>query len=61
MIDQEKPQADICYIDPPYGGSQSDYAKMYAFFEEYIYRKPVDELKHLHMSDGFVKAKLFTS
>lgn len=29
-------EADICYIDPPYGGSQSNYSQMYRFFEEYL-------------------------
>jgi len=27
---------DLCYIDPPYGGQQSDYANMYDFFEKYL-------------------------
>lgn len=27
---------DLAYIDPPYGGEQSDYFKMYSFFNEYI-------------------------
>jgi hypothetical protein len=27
---------DLVYIDPPYGGDQSDYAKMYEFFEDYL-------------------------
>ena len=27
---------DLCYIDPPYGGEQSDYFKMYKFFEHYL-------------------------
>lgn len=27
---------DLCYLDPPYGGDQSDYVHMYSFFEEYI-------------------------
>ena len=26
---------DICYIDPPYGGKQSDYVEMYEFVEGY--------------------------
>ena len=26
---------DLVYIDPPYGGEQSDYGSMYSFFEEY--------------------------
>ena len=27
---------EVCYIDPPYGSEQSDYSKMYGFFEHYI-------------------------
>ena len=30
---KEKLDVDLCYIDPPYGGDQSDYAAMYEFFE----------------------------
>ena len=51
----EKP--DLIYLDPPYGGEQSDYGFMYKFFEEYIYQKPIDELEHLKDSKKFVKAK----
>jgi adenine-specific DNA methylase len=28
----------LVYIDPPYGGEQSDYVYMYGFFEEYLYQ-----------------------
>jgi site-specific DNA-adenine methylase len=38
---------DLVYIDPPYGGSQSDYGSMYKFFEEYIDRKPYEEIEYL--------------
>lgn len=34
------PEVDICYIDPPYGGQQSDYSFMYSFFDDYIRKKP---------------------
>tara|TARA_Y100000034_G_C6908997_1_gene422858 strand:- start:6456 stop:7553 length:1098 start_codon:yes stop_codon:yes gene_type:complete len=30
-----KPDVDLAYIDPPYGGSQSDYAFIYKFFDEF--------------------------
>jgi len=36
LLTQEKPQVDMAYIDPPYGAEQSDYGKMYAFFEDYL-------------------------
>lgn len=50
---------ELIYIDPPYGGEQSDYCFMYKFFEEYIYQKPIQELSHLNNSKKFVKAKTY--
>lgn len=41
---------DCVYFDPPYGGSSSDYATMYRFFEEYIYSAPISELEHIQKS-----------
>ncbi len=32
----KKIQAQLIYIDPPYGGSQSDYTAMYNFFEDIV-------------------------
>lgn len=29
-------EADVCYIDPPYGGLSSNYCELYKFFEECI-------------------------
>lgn len=34
--------SDLCYIDPPYGGQQSNYSFMYSFFEDYIANKEID-------------------
>jgi adenine-specific DNA-methyltransferase len=34
---------DLCYIDPPYGGDQSDYASMYDFINGYIYLQDREE------------------
>ena len=39
----EELNPDLCYIDPPYGGHQSDYAEMYDFFEGYIYLQSREE------------------
>ena len=39
------PCVDLVYIDPPYGGSQSDYGFMYALFEELIYNRPYEEIE----------------
>lgn len=50
---------DLLYLDPPYGSSQSDYASMFAFCEEYIYEKPINKLSHLVNKDKFVKSKTY--
>jgi len=47
LADRVFPEVDLCYIDPPYGGDQSDYAKMFQFFEEYIYQVPMKDMPHL--------------
>ena len=39
------PKVDLCYIDPPYGGEQSDYGYMYKIFEEMLYYKSYDKIK----------------
>jgi adenine-specific DNA methylase len=39
--------ADLIYIDPPYGGEQSDYANMFSFFESYIVQKTPEEWDHI--------------
>ena len=36
LLDKYQPDVDIIYIDPPYGGDQSDYGDMYGFFEDYL-------------------------
>ena len=52
------PQIEIAYIDPPYGQSQSDYATMYQFCEEYIYSRPLAELPHIQQAaNKFAKTK----
>lgn len=45
---------DLCYIDPPYGGDQSDYVSMYRFFEEYIHQSGTfDQLSHIRGATDF--------
>lgn len=53
LLTIHKPQVDIIYIDPPYGGDQSDYAGMYEFFETYLGspRPP--------SADRFIKSKTY--
>lgn len=36
LLEKYQPNVDIVYVDPPYGGQQSDYSAMYSFFEEYL-------------------------
>lgn len=49
---------DLYYIDPPYGGDQSDYAQMYKFCEEYVWRKEFGEISVLQKnSKKFSKHK----
>jgi len=51
---------DLIYIDPPYGGQQSDYASMYQFFEEYLARTNFDNISYLKgTSDKFSKSKTY--
>ncbi len=55
LLKDKKPDVDIIYIDPPYGGQQSDYSTMYDFFEIFLrcYR---DENKDIS-SQRFIKSK----
>jgi len=51
---------DLIYIDPPYGGQQSDYAAMYQFFEEYLARTDFEGISYLKgKSDRFSKTKTY--
>ncbi|MFW6129636.1 MAG: DNA adenine methylase [Atribacterota bacterium] len=50
---------DIAYIDPPYGGNQSDYNFMYNFFEEYSSFNCDTEEKYLRKNgpkEKFIKS-----
>lgn len=50
-----KPEVDLAYIDPPYGGSQSDYGFMYALFEEMIHGVPYKEIEEKRFgADSFI-------
>ena len=39
--------SDLIYIDPPYGGSSSDYVYLYQFLEEYLHSDFIDNIEHL--------------
>lgn len=45
LLSTEKPSVDLVYIDPPYGGGQSDYGFMYALFDEMLHRRSYDDLQ----------------
>lgn len=45
LLQTKKPQVDLAYIDPPYGGLTSDYGYIYSFFEEMIYGCSYDKIK----------------
>ncbi len=49
------PKVDLAYIDPPYGGSQSDYGFMYALFEEILHGKDYKEIEEKRFgADRFI-------
>ena len=47
LLESNVIDADLLYIDPPYGGSSSDYAMLYRFLEEYLYECPLEEIEHI--------------
>jgi adenine-specific DNA methylase len=40
-------QADLIYLDPPYGGASSDYSTLYRFLEEFLYEDKLENLEHI--------------
>lgn len=60
FLKQLKSKIDLIYIDPPYGGQQSDYAFMYQFFEEYLARESFEDISYLkNNSSRFSKTKTY--
>ena len=53
------PKVDLCYIDPPYGGDQSDYDKMYNFFEDCLYKHSYKSEKDKKDVKKFVNKKKY--
>ena len=47
LLESKLIQTDLIYIDPPYGGSSSDYVHLYSFLEEYLYEDKLDNLEHI--------------
>ena len=50
--------ADLIYLDPPYGGASSDYSTLYRFLEEFLYEDKLENLEHIQKgSKRFAKSK----
>lgn len=60
FLKSKNEKIDLFYIDPPYGGDQSDYAYMYKFFEEYLSRRNFEDIAYLkEASARFSKTKTY--
>lgn len=58
LLEADIIDADLLYLDPPYGGSSSDYASLYSFLEEYLYESPLEEIEHIKQgANRFSKGK----
>jgi hypothetical protein len=58
LLESGMVQSDLIYLDPPYGGSSSDYAVLYRFLEEYLYEEKLENLEHIQKgSKRFAKSK----
>jgi len=47
QVREDFSDTQLAYVDPPYGQSQSDYATMFSFCEEYVYGEKIDNLPHI--------------
>ena len=47
LMESKTISADLIYIDPPFGGSSSDYAVLYRFLEEFLYEDKLENLDHI--------------
>jgi len=47
---------DLCYIDPPYGGEQSDYSSMFDFLEGYVNLQTKEERDNKEARVKFVNS-----
>ena len=58
LLESKTINADLLYLDPPYGSSSSDYAVLYRFLEEYLYECSLEEMEHIQKgAKRFCKAK----
>ena len=42
LLESKVIEADLIYLDPPYGAASSDYAHLYRFLEEYLYEDKLE-------------------
>jgi len=47
LLESKTINTDLIYLDPPYGGSSSDYVVLYRFLEEYLYESKLEDLEHI--------------
>lgn len=47
LLESDIIKTDLIYLDPPYGGSSSDYSTLYRFLEEFIYEDKLENLEHI--------------
>jgi adenine-specific DNA-methyltransferase len=47
LLESEVVNADLIYLDPPYGGASSDYSTLYRFLEEFLYEDKLENLEHI--------------
>jgi len=58
LLEAKIVDADVLYLDPPYGGASSDYAYLYSFLEEFLYEQKLDEIEHIKKgAERFSKKK----
>jgi len=58
LLESKMVQADLLYLDPPYGGASSNYAVLYRFLEEFLYEQKLEDLDHIQKgSKRFCKKK----
>jgi len=58
ILQSDLVEADLLYLDPPYGGASSDYSHLYKFLEEYLYEDKLENLEHIQKgAKRFSKSK----
>ena len=62
LLEAEVVDADLLYLDPPYGGASSDYVNLYRFLEEYLYECKLEDMEHIQKAGKrFSKGKSYQS